>query len=58
MSNRKPIFYSNKHESKKLTDLSPRLAFKKHESLLPSGPICQASAQLRKRKPEAKAPRL
>lgn len=55
---RKVVFYSNKHERKNIADLSPRLAAKRPE-LVHEGPvISQASAQMKRRKPEAKIARL
>lgn len=56
--NRKPVFYSNKHESKNIADLSPRMAAKRPEPLRHGAVYGQASAQMRRRKPDAKVARL
>lgn len=56
--NRKPVFYSNKHERKNVVDLSPRLPAKKAEPIKQVGMAGQASAHMKRRKPDAKIVRL
>lgn len=56
--NRKPVFYSNKPERKNIADLSPRMAAKKPEPLRQGAMVGQASAHMKKRKPDAKIIRL
>lgn len=56
--NRKPVFYSNKHNNTNITDLSPRMEAKRPEPLRHGAIFGQASAQMRRRKPDAKIVRL
>ena len=56
--NKRPVFYSNKPERKHIADLSPRLAVKKQQTLQYGAMHAQASAQMKRRKPDIKAVRL
>lgn len=56
--NRKPVFYSNKHGRKNIVELSPRLAVKRAELTSNGVVIAQASAQMKRRKQDAKIIRL
>jgi hypothetical protein len=56
--NRKPVFYSNKHERKNIADLSPRMAVKRPELIGQGVVIAQASAQMKRRKQDPKIVRL
>lgn len=53
--NRRAVFYSNKPNRKRVTDLSPRQAAKKQEVLNHLGMHGEGSAQTKTRNMEAKA---
>lgn len=56
--NRKPVFYSNKHERKNVIKLSPKMPAKRPEPIIRPQLKGQASAHMNRRKPDGKPMRL